>query len=110
MLKRVDESFAAPTRPSPYTMHPMKTRVCIAGVTGWIGRPLAAAIASSDDLVLVAATSRKARGESIEGVTISGSVEEALQTPFDVFVDYTSAAAVKANVLKAIDAGRHVVI
>src|SRR5450759_1979678 len=43
-------------------------------------------------------------------VHISGSTEEALATPCDVFVDYTSATAVKANVLQAIAAGHHVVI
>ena len=84
--------------------------VCVAGITGWIGRPLAAAIAQTDDLNLVAAVARRARGETIDGVGVSGSVEEALTTPFDVFVDYTSAEAVKSNVLKAIAAKRHVVI
>jgi len=67
-------------------------------------------IVASDDLQLVAAVSRKSSGESIEGVTISGSVEEALRIPSDVFVDYTSAQSVKANVLEAIENGRHVVI
>ena len=43
-------------------------------------------------------------------MTISGSVEEALRIPSDVFVDYTSAQSVKANVLEAIESGRHVVI
>jgi 4-hydroxy-tetrahydrodipicolinate reductase len=88
----------------------MKLKVCLAGVTGWIGRPLADAISSADDLELAATVARSARGESVAGVTISGSVSDALATPFDVFVDYTSAAAVKANVLEAIAARRHVVI
>jgi 4-hydroxy-tetrahydrodipicolinate reductase len=85
-------------------------RVCIAGVTGWVGAPLATAIASSEDLELTAAVARRARGETIEGVTVSGSVSEALATPFDVFVDYTSAEAVKENVLAALAARRHVVV
>ena len=86
------------------------TRVCLAGVTGWVGKPLSAAILESDDLKLVAAAARRARGERVGDVTISSSVEEALRIPSDVFVDYTSAAAVKANVLMAIEAGRHVVV
>ena len=86
------------------------TRVCLAGVTGWVGKPLSAAILESDDLKLVAAAARRARGERVGDVTISSSVEEALRIPSDVFVDYTSAAAVKANVLMAIEADRHVVV
>ena len=86
------------------------TRVCLAGVTGWVGKPLSAAILESDDLTLVAAVARSARGERVGDVTISSSVEEALRVPSDVFVDYTSAAAVKANVLMAIEADRHVVV
>lgn len=86
------------------------TRVCLAGVTGWVGKPLSAAILESDDLKLVAGAARSARGERVGDVTISSSVEEALRIPSDVFVDYTSAAAVKANVLMAIEAGRHVVV
>src|SRR5258708_3023941 len=85
-------------------------RVCIAGVTGWIGRPLAEAIAELDDLDLVAAIARQAAGTRVGEVTISGSVAEAIQTPFDVFVDYTSADSVKPNVLAAIAARRHVVV
>jgi 4-hydroxy-tetrahydrodipicolinate reductase len=88
----------------------MNLRVCLAGVTGWIGRPLADAISSADDLELAAAVARRSRGESIAGVTVSGAVSEALATPFDVFVDYTSAGAVKGNVLEALAARRHVVI
>jgi len=85
-------------------------RVCLAGVTGWVGKPLAAAIEESGDLELVAALARRAHGERVGNVVISGSIEEALATPSDVFVDYTSAAAVRTNVLAAIDARRHVVV
>ena len=85
-------------------------RVCLAGATGWIGKPLAEAIRTSDDLQLVAAVARKSAGEKLGDVVIRASVAEALQAPSDVFVDYTSASAVKQNVLDAIAAGRHVVI
>lgn len=87
-----------------------RTRVCLAGATGWIGKPLVAAIAKSGDLQLVAAVARRAAGETLDDVTISGSVEDALKTPCDVFVDYTSAEAVRENVLAAVRARRHVVV
>ena len=93
---------------SPYD-RPM-IRVTVAGVTGWVGKPLAQAIHDAPDLQLVAAAARRARGERIGELTISASVDEALMTPSDVFVDYTSAASVKSHVLAAIRAGRHVVI
>jgi len=85
-------------------------RVCIAGVTGWVGSPLATAIQESNDLELVAAVARRAAGERVGDVVISGTVEEALRTPSEVFVDYTTASAVKGNVLAAIDGGRHVIV
>ncbi|MGH9200512.1 MAG: 4-hydroxy-tetrahydrodipicolinate reductase [Vicinamibacterales bacterium] len=75
-------------------------RVCIAGVTGWIGKPLAEAIRASDDLELACGVAR----------SLGNSVGEALKIPFDVFVDYTSATAVKGNVLAAVNASRHVVV
>jgi 4-hydroxy-tetrahydrodipicolinate reductase len=85
-------------------------RVCVAGITGWVGTPLAQAVRDSDDLALVAGIARRASGQDVAGVRVSGSVEEALRTPFDVFVDYTAADAVKGNVLAAVRAGRHVVV
>ncbi len=96
----------------------MKLKVCIAGATGWVGQPLCAAVAATDDLSLVGAVSRTYKGHNLKEVighpnlnlTISGSVAEALLTPTDVLVDYTKAAAVKANVLAAVQAGVHVVI
>lgn len=85
-------------------------RVTVAGVTGWVGKPLAEAIAEADDLQLVAAAARRDAGRELGDIVIRGSVAEALETPSDVFVDYTSAASVRANVLAAIEAGLHVVI
>src|SRR4051794_24903789 len=85
-------------------------RVCVAGVTGWVGEPLAEAIRAADDLELVAAVARRAEGKTLGALTISGTVEAALQLPSDVFVDYTSAVAVKQNVLSAVRARRHVVV
>lgn len=85
-------------------------RVCVAGATGWIGVPLTAAIQQSEDMELVAAVARRAQGERIGAVSVHGSVEEALATPCDVFVDYTTAQSVKGHVMAAIAARRHVVV
>jgi 4-hydroxy-tetrahydrodipicolinate reductase len=96
----------------------MKLKVCIAGATGWVGKPLCLAVSASEDLSLVGAVSRTHRGRSLKDalgesnldVTVSGSVAEALDTPTDILVDYTKADAVKANVLTAISRGVHVVV
>jgi 4-hydroxy-tetrahydrodipicolinate reductase len=96
----------------------MKLKVCVAGATGWVGRPLCVAVSGADDLSLTGAVSRTQKGRSLRDVlgdsspalTISGSVAEALDAPTDVLVDYTKADAVKAHVLTAIGRGVHVVI
>ena len=96
----------------------MKLNVCIAGATGWVGKPLCLAVSATDDLRLVGAVSRSHKGESMKDVlgesnldlTVSGSVEEALAAPTDILVDYTKADAVKSNVMTAIRMGVQVVI
>jgi len=93
-------------------------RVCLAGVTGWVGRDLVGAIASAPDLELAAAVSRGSAGkplsEAVAGgastLIVSGSVAEALAAPSDVLVDYTAPEAVRSHALEAIRRGRHVVI
>lgn len=96
----------------------MKLDVCVAGATGWVGKPLCLALSQSEDLKLVGAVSRThqgrklkdALGESNLDLIVKGSVAEALATPTDVMVDYTKADAVKENVMTAIERGVHVVI
>jgi 4-hydroxy-tetrahydrodipicolinate reductase len=91
--------------------------VCIAGATGWTGRALVHGVLDAPDLALASAVSRSAAGRDLGealdgealGVPVLGSVAEALD-PVDVLVDYTSATAVKANVMAAIEAGVGVVI
>jgi 4-hydroxy-tetrahydrodipicolinate reductase len=91
--------------------------VCIAGATGWTGRALVAAVREAPDLELVAAVARSAAGRDLgealgedpDGVPVHGSVAAAL-AGVDVLVDYTSATAVKANVLAAMEAGVAAVI
>lgn len=96
----------------------MKLNVCVAGATGWVGKPLCLALSETDDLSLVGAVSPTQRGRKLKDflgesnldLTISGSVAEALATSTEVLVDYTKADVVKANVLMAIRNGVHVVI
>jgi 4-hydroxy-tetrahydrodipicolinate reductase len=78
-------------------------RVLIAGVTGWTGVPLAAAVEAADDLELAGGIARSGADHT--------SVQEALAaTDADVLVDFTSAAAVRANVDAALAGGLHVVV
>jgi 4-hydroxy-tetrahydrodipicolinate reductase len=93
------------------------TRVCIAGVTGWTGKAVAAAVAQEPDLELVGGVSRSRAGEPLASIvggatgSISASVAEALDAAeTDVVVDYTSATAVRSNVLAALDSGVAVVV
>lgn len=79
-------------------------RVCVGGVTGWTGRPVALAIAEADDLELVAGVSRS------DAESYSSVAEALAAVEVDVLVDYTHATAVKANVLSAIEHGAHVVV
>src|SRR6478752_6190765 len=79
-------------------------RVCVAGVTGWTGRAVAAAIDAASDVELVAGVSRSDAGSY-------SSVAEALDAVgADVLVDYTHASAVRANVLAAVERGVNVVV
>jgi 4-hydroxy-tetrahydrodipicolinate reductase len=82
--------------------HPI--RVCVAGVTGWTGRPVADAVERADDLELVAGVSRSGPGSY-------ASVAEALDAvDADVVVDYTHATAVRDNVFAAVERGVNVVV
>jgi 4-hydroxy-tetrahydrodipicolinate reductase len=88
------------------------TRVCIAGVTGWMGRPLAQAVAAADGLRLVSGVARSGAGEPLSTVvegaegSIYASAAEALDSVgTDVLMDYTSAEIVKENVLAALERG-----
>src|SRR4026209_1240139 len=73
------------------------SRVCAAGATGWAGSAVAEAVDAAEDLELVAGVSRS-------DPTSYSTVAEALDAVSAVvLVDYTSAAAVRANVLAALD-------
>src|SRR5215208_2922919 len=79
-------------------------RVCVAGVTGWTGTAVAAAVEAASDLELAAGVSRSDPGRF-------SSVAEALAAvEADVLVDYTHAEVVKENALAAIERGVAVVV
>lgn len=79
-------------------------RVCVAGVTGWTGSAVAAAVEEASDLDLVGGVARSDPGAY-------SSVAQALDAvEVDVLVDYTHATAVKANVLTAVERGVNVVV
>jgi len=83
------------------------TRVCVAGITGWAGSAVAAAVEAAEDLELVSGVSRSSAGRD----GIYATVGEALATaPADVVVDFTSAGSVKGNVDAALGVGVAVVI
>jgi len=92
--------------------------VCIAGATGWTGRALVPAVLEAPDLALTSAVSRSAAGrdlgEALGGaalrVPVHTSVGEDALDGVDVLIDYTSATAVKANAMAAIEAGVGVVV
>ena len=95
----------------------MGLNVCIAGATGWTGRALVQGVLDAPDLELRSAVSRsnagrdlgEALGRDALEVPVFGSVAEALDG-VDVLIEYTSATAVKANTLAAVEAGVSVVV
>lgn len=96
----------------------MTIRVCVAGATGWTGSAVTRAILASTAFTLTGAVARQQAGTDIGaalglapvGVSIVASVNEALQTPTDVLIDYTRHDAVKAHTLAALGRGVRVVI
>ena len=95
-----------------------KLKICVAGATGWAGSELSRGITNASDMELVAAISRRNAGKflgevlGIEGLAtpIFGTVEDALKTSPDVFVEYTKQDAAKHHVLSALKSGAHVVV
>lgn len=95
-----------------------RLRVCIAGATGWAGSALSRGVFDAVDMELVAAVSRSNTGKTleevigVEGLTtpIFGTVEDAIQTSPDVFVEYTRPDAAKVHVFSALKSGAHVVV
>jgi 4-hydroxy-tetrahydrodipicolinate reductase len=94
------------------------TRVCVAGVTGWTGRAVAAAIVEATDLELISGVARAAAGQTLRATLsrdtpgkVHPTVAQALaSTRADVLVDFTGADVVRENALTAVEAGVHLVI
>ncbi|MDT9598727.1 4-hydroxy-tetrahydrodipicolinate reductase [Sphingosinicella rhizophila] len=92
--------------------------VCVAGVSGEVGRLLAKSILEQDDLRLTSAVARSASGRTVGALLgcdcdldIRPSLAEALERDrFDVLVDYTSANVAYANVRAGLEAGIPVVV
>ena len=95
-----------------------KLRICVAGATGWAGSELSRGIHDAVDMELVAAVSRSHAGKSLNEVLglerfttpIFETVDEALKTNPDVFVEYTKPDVAKSHVLSALKSGSHVVV
>lgn len=92
-------------------------RICIGGVTGWVGRKLCAAVLEHRGFELTGAISRATAGKSVaqalnldSGVMISSTISEALTNQPDVYVDFTSPNVVKKHVHMAIARKCNVVI
>ena len=93
------------------------TVVCVAGITGWTGRPIAEAIHASADLSLGGGVSRSSAGQDLGevlgapamGIAVAADVSDALDS-IDVLVEYTSPGSARGNALAAIERGVHVVI
>jgi 4-hydroxy-tetrahydrodipicolinate reductase len=95
-----------------------KIRVCLAGATGWAGSELSRGIYNAVDMELIAAISRTYAGQilgeviGVKGLAthIFATVEDAIKTTPDVFVEYTKPDVAKHHILSALKSGAHVVI
>lgn len=92
--------------------------VCIAGVTGAVGRLLTRAILDQPDLLLASAVARGASSRTVGAaldcecnLQIRSSIADALsRDELDVLVDYTSASSAFDHVRMALESGVHVVV
>lgn len=92
--------------------------VCLAGITGWTGQAVGAAINEASDMVLTCGVSRSSAGRSLAdttGLEVAGSVFATVAAAIagadvDVVVDYTSATSVRENARAAVEGGAHAVI
>jgi 4-hydroxy-tetrahydrodipicolinate reductase len=102
LTEAASNRFCATCRPTTYPQHVI--RVCVAGITGWAGSAVAEAVEAAHDLELSGGVARSDEAHF-------SSVAEALDArPADVLVDYTHAAAVKGNVLAALERAVNVVV
>ena len=96
----------------------MTIRVCVAGVSGWTGAEVARSILAGGAFELTGAVARGSVGRDVgellglatNGVVVASTLEEALDRPADVLVDFTSPHSVKQRTLEALAGGVRVVI
>jgi 4-hydroxy-tetrahydrodipicolinate reductase len=95
-----------------------KIQVCVAGATGWAASELCRGIVLAGDLELVSGVSRKNANKdlnkilnlSTNKIPIFGTIEEALNIPCDVLVDYTAPDIARHHIITAIKKGVNVVV
>lgn len=93
-------------------------RVVVAGVSGWVGAPLARAVLAAPDLELAGGVSRRLAGQDVGtavgseaiGLWVAPDLGSALAVGADVVVDYTAPDAVRGHVELAVRHGVHVVV
>jgi 4-hydroxy-tetrahydrodipicolinate reductase len=96
----------------------MTIRVCVAGATGWTGSAVTRRILETAEFQLVSGIARRQAGTDLGealgigyiGVPLVNSLDEALQSPIDVLIDFTEPESVKARVLDALEKGIRVVV
>jgi 4-hydroxy-tetrahydrodipicolinate reductase len=96
-----------------------KIKVCVAGATGWSASELCKSLVLTDDLELVAAVSRENAGNDLDKlltlntgkrIPVFATIEEALNIPCDVLVEYTSPGIAKHHIVSALNKGVNVVL
>jgi 4-hydroxy-tetrahydrodipicolinate reductase len=85
-------------------------RVGVLGAGGRMGRTVCGAVASAEDLELVAAVDPAHVGETVEDVPIAEGLGTLTEAGAQVAVDFTHASAVMANARWCLRNGVHVVI
>lgn len=85
-------------------------RVCVAGATGWTGTAIAEAVVAAEDMELVACVARFSGGLDVQGAPCFATLDQALETNFDVLIDYTAPNVIMTHTLAALAAGRRVVV
>lgn len=85
-------------------------RVGVLGAAGRMGREVTRAVASADDLELVAAVDPDRAGGDAAGVQIATTIEALADADVDVAVDFTHPSAVMPNVRWCLSHGIHAVV
>lgn len=96
----------------------MKIRICVAGITGWAGSAVARGALASEKVQLVAGLALDRVGEDVGAVLGTGplgfkvvpDLATALETPFDVLIDFTKPDSVKTRTLQALAKGKQVIV